>query len=656
MRENVGYSRSTTRDRLSPSAFATRATPRPDSFRRSYSTVGGESAAASITYFDEFDPKRDRRRQPRLGPARRRRDRGRRDRAGSIAAPAGKPFFLWLHLYDAHDPYTPPEPYASRYPGQPYEAEIAYVDELVGQVRSAARASAALLDRTALIVTARPRRRPGRPRRAVPRLLRLRHDRPRSADAAASGRGARRYDRSDTARLARRPASDVPGAGRSPPGADGLDGSSLLPIATAAADPTRAVYCESLYPLAALRLGSPPRAARRPSASTSKRPIRSSTTSSPIPTSRERDPWRARRGRRTSTAAGASSGRVSKATPARRRSPADLDEETFAQLAALGYMAGAGGVALHEEEAVARADPKDRIALHQAIMNAQSALGAGEVEAARRHARTGSRRGPGHPRRPSDAGPHRRAGRALGRRRAPRSSAPSRSIPSTRRRSSGSPPPTASSDRGDGGAGRLRAPDSPWRRMTARRRSRRPSSWSRSGERRSGRRASRERRGRPRRAADRRQPAGRAPRRARVAPREARVPPSSAPSPRIPELAQPHFNLARRSPRRPAISPSRRRLYEQTLARSREPLPGALQSRATRGRARRSRPPARALGGGDRSQARLRARLLLSREAPDGHRAAISREAEAPRPTTGSTRDAGARCRDRSATSCSPTS
>ncbi len=26
-----------------------------------------------------------------------------------------QPFFLWVHLYDAHYPYTPPEPYASRY-------------------------------------------------------------------------------------------------------------------------------------------------------------------------------------------------------------------------------------------------------------------------------------------------------------------------------------------------------------------------------------------------------------------------------------------------------------------------------------------------------------------------------------------------------------
>src|SRR6267378_4775468 len=31
------------------------------------------------------------------------------------------PFFLWVHLYDAHDPYDPPEPFKSRYASTPYD-------------------------------------------------------------------------------------------------------------------------------------------------------------------------------------------------------------------------------------------------------------------------------------------------------------------------------------------------------------------------------------------------------------------------------------------------------------------------------------------------------------------------------------------------------
>ncbi len=47
--------------------------------------------------------------------------------------PAG-PFFLWVHLYDPHDPYTPPEPYRTRYRAAPYDGEVAYCDSVVGKL------------------------------------------------------------------------------------------------------------------------------------------------------------------------------------------------------------------------------------------------------------------------------------------------------------------------------------------------------------------------------------------------------------------------------------------------------------------------------------------------------------------------------------------
>jgi arylsulfatase A-like enzyme/cytochrome c-type biogenesis protein CcmH/NrfG len=46
------------------------------------------------------------------------------------------PFFIWVHLYDAHDPYDPPEPYKSRYTAAPYDGEVAYVDAAVGKLLS----------------------------------------------------------------------------------------------------------------------------------------------------------------------------------------------------------------------------------------------------------------------------------------------------------------------------------------------------------------------------------------------------------------------------------------------------------------------------------------------------------------------------------------
>lgn len=47
--------------------------------------------------------------------------------------PAG-PFFLWVHLYDPHDPYSPPAPFNTRYKAEPYDGEVAYTDSVVGKL------------------------------------------------------------------------------------------------------------------------------------------------------------------------------------------------------------------------------------------------------------------------------------------------------------------------------------------------------------------------------------------------------------------------------------------------------------------------------------------------------------------------------------------
>src|SRR5450755_1936990 len=45
-----------------------------------------------------------------------------------------RPFFLWLHLYDPHSPYDPPEPYRSEYRSHLYDGEIAYADHELGSL------------------------------------------------------------------------------------------------------------------------------------------------------------------------------------------------------------------------------------------------------------------------------------------------------------------------------------------------------------------------------------------------------------------------------------------------------------------------------------------------------------------------------------------
>lgn len=50
-----------------------------------------------------------------------------------LNAQSNKPFFLWLHLYDAHQPYNPPPQFLRKYPGDPYDAEIAFEDQQLGR-------------------------------------------------------------------------------------------------------------------------------------------------------------------------------------------------------------------------------------------------------------------------------------------------------------------------------------------------------------------------------------------------------------------------------------------------------------------------------------------------------------------------------------------
>ena len=50
------------------------------------------------------------------------------------------PWFAWVHCFDPHVPYAPPEPYLSRFRDRPYDGEVAFVDEALGRLFAALRA------------------------------------------------------------------------------------------------------------------------------------------------------------------------------------------------------------------------------------------------------------------------------------------------------------------------------------------------------------------------------------------------------------------------------------------------------------------------------------------------------------------------------------
>ncbi len=49
-------------------------------------------------------------------------------------ARAGRPFFLWVHLYDPHSPCDPPAEYLRRAAGHAYDGEVAYADAQTGRL------------------------------------------------------------------------------------------------------------------------------------------------------------------------------------------------------------------------------------------------------------------------------------------------------------------------------------------------------------------------------------------------------------------------------------------------------------------------------------------------------------------------------------------
>ncbi len=94
------------------------------------------------TYQDRFD-------DPRL--AERRGDEATQRAIEWIEQQSGEPFFLFLHYYDPHFEYAPPEPFASSFPNDPYAGEIAFMDHCVGQVIDTLKAME-LYDSTLIVV------------------------------------------------------------------------------------------------------------------------------------------------------------------------------------------------------------------------------------------------------------------------------------------------------------------------------------------------------------------------------------------------------------------------------------------------------------------------------------------------------------------------
>lgn len=62
-------------------------------------------------------------------------------------------FFAWIHLFDPHTPYSPPEPFRTTYGERLYDGEIAYVDSVIAQITRYLE-ERSLLERTLVVLVA----------------------------------------------------------------------------------------------------------------------------------------------------------------------------------------------------------------------------------------------------------------------------------------------------------------------------------------------------------------------------------------------------------------------------------------------------------------------------------------------------------------------
>jgi arylsulfatase A-like enzyme len=158
--------------------------------------------------------------------------------------PRERPFFLFVHLYEPHAAYRPPEPFATRYRARPYDGEIASADAALGALLAGLRRTG-LYERAAIVLLSDHGEGLGdhgerghgillyREELQVPLLVKL----PGEVRAGSTvERPAALVDVAPTVlRLVGRP---VPAA---------MQGQDLLAYATTRAAP-RQIYAETLYP------------------------------------------------------------------------------------------------------------------------------------------------------------------------------------------------------------------------------------------------------------------------------------------------------------------------------------------------------------------------------------------------------------------------
>jgi arylsulfatase A-like enzyme/cytochrome c-type biogenesis protein CcmH/NrfG len=285
----------------------------------------------------------------------------------------GEPFMVWVHLYDAHDPYEAPAPFGPRHAKAPYDGEVAYVDAQVGRLVEALRARS-LYDDTVVVVAADHGESLGEHGETthgvflydstirVPLLLKLAHGR------LAGRRATVRAGLVDVAPTV----LDAVGAPAPAP----MQGESLLPFVEAPRPPDRPAYAETDYPRRAF--GWSPLASWRADRFLfvrAPRPELYDVTADPSAARNVADERAAVAGR-IAEEMQAFRGRTSAGGTTAAGRP--IDPALAEKLAALGYV----GAASVSPAAAGGIDPKDKIGVANVLHDAILAVEGGQLDRA----------------------------------------------------------------------------------------------------------------------------------------------------------------------------------------------------------------------------------------------------------------------------------
>jgi arylsulfatase A-like enzyme/Tfp pilus assembly protein PilF len=323
-------------------------------------------------YFDKFDMTKYRSRS--LGDVARRGAEVVENAMPWLESHAARPFFAWLHFYDAHSPYDPPEPFRSRFRDKPYAGEIAYVDFQIGRILQWLDTKG-LAEKTIVVVVGDHGESLNDHKEGthglfiyestmrVPFIIRAPY-------SSMRGRRVKSVVRTEDLMPT---VLDLAGL-RSP---DGIQGRNLTPLLTGvASDLELDAYSESLYArnhfgwseLKALRTGR----------------FKYIEATQPELYDLEQDPGEQHNlfdARRTlAERLAAELGRVGAEQAEGRGGPSAVDPETRERLAALGYIGSFTEVSRNPGESMP--DPKDKIDIFNLMMSAHEANGKDEADSA----------------------------------------------------------------------------------------------------------------------------------------------------------------------------------------------------------------------------------------------------------------------------------